>query len=150
MKTMTKTVPDAMPENVTNDATRTITDAMMQPGDCHDQGDLIFVRLRGLPKSAKPRAVRQLAEGSTQGSRHVCEIGDVFDCDAEEVGRELDGYAGETVGRRYVGPVIATVDGRALVTHPEHGDHDYRFDGCIAVVVQRNLTAEGREVAAQD
>jgi len=150
MKTMTKTVPDAMPENITNDDTRVITEAMMGVGDCYPQGDLYFVRLAKMPKSAKPRANRQLADGTTQGSRHVCEIGDVYDCDRSELSEEIKAANGAEVDQKYLGIVFSTKDGRASVTHPEHGDHDYRMDGCFAVVVQRNLTADQREVRAID
>lgn len=150
MKTMTKTVPDAMPENITNDDTRVITEAMMGVGDCYPQGDLYFVRLAKLPKSAKPREGRQLADGTTQGSRHVCEVGDVYQCDATEIAAAIKATNGAEVAPRYLGLVFATVDGHASVTHPEHGNHDYRMDGCFAVVVQRTLTADQREARAAD
>lgn len=137
-------------ENVTNDATRTITDAMMAVGDNYAQGDIYFVRIRNLPKSAKPRKSRQLAEGDTQGSRHICAIGDVYDCDPAEVVEAISAACGCDVGEQYVGPVVRTADGVALVEHPEHGDHRYDGDMVLACVFQRSLDAEEREQRVRD
>lgn len=53
-------------------------------GDAAHQGDLIFVGIDRLPTSATPRQNRQLADGQTRGSRHVCERGDVYEADATE------------------------------------------------------------------
>jgi len=131
-------------ENVTNDDAVTVTESMLGIGECHAQGDLMFVRLGGLPKGSKPRDNRQLAEGTTQGSRHICEVGEVYDCDAAMVAKLIN------VNARYVGPIIRTVDGRADVTHPEHGDHFYRGDMVLACVFQRSLDAEEQEQRVRD
>src|SRR5690349_19760899 len=124
MKTATRKASVAAPvlENVTNDETRTIADCMMAVGDAYAQGDLYFVRIPGLPKSAKPRANRQLAEGDTQGSRHVCTVGEVYDADPKEVAAMVRAASDQVVDPKYVGPVITTAGGRAYVEHPEHGD----------------------------
>jgi len=137
-------------ENITNDATRTVTDAMLGVGECQAQGDLYIVRLPGLPASARPRRDRQLADGNTQGSRHVCTVGDAYDADADELVRMIRTATRCGVGRQYVGPVIRTVEGKAYVEHPEHGDLDFRGDMVLAVVFQRALDAEEREARVAD
>jgi hypothetical protein len=156
MKTMkrkkAKAVGAPAVENVTNDDARTVTKAMLGVGDCHAQGDLYFVRIGTMPISAKPRGNRQLADGNTQGSRHVCAIGEVFDADAGEVqGIILAATKGRVnVGLPYVGPIVRTADGRALIEHPEHGDHDYRGDVVLACVFQRSVDQEEREARVAD
>jgi hypothetical protein len=152
MKT-TKKVPHApAPEAIINDAPRTFTDADFPIGSVAHQGDLILVRIEMLPKSARPRAARQLAEGSTQGSRHILHTGRAFDCNLAEVARAIATVcSGNTPKTSYIGPVFCcTQGGRADLLHPEHGNHHYRGDMTIAVVYQRNLDAEDREQRTRD
>lgn len=137
-------------ENVTNDAARVISDAMLGIGDTYPQGDIYFVRIAAMPRGAKPRHNRQLADGNTQGSRHVCEVGRVFDVDAKQVIASIKAANHVAIDARYIGPVIETDEGRALVTHPEHGDHDYQGDLVLACVFQRALDAEEREARVRD
>lgn len=50
----------------------------------------------------------------------------------------------------YIGPVVQTEDGVAVIEHPEHGDHRYEGDQVLAVVFQRALDAEEREQRVLD
>lgn len=146
-----KRVAVAKDAPIINDAPRTFTEAELEIGQVAHQGDLILVRIACLPKSAKPRKNRQLAEGNTQGSRHVLESGNVFDCSAGEAVTAIAAVCrGVNVGEQYVGPVFQSVDGVANLVHPEHGDHLYRGEMTIACVFQRNLDAEEREQRTQD
>lgn len=139
------------PESIINDAPRTLTEADFPIGSVAHQGDLILVRIKDVPKSAKERKNRQLAEGNTQGSRHVLQAGDVFDCKAAEVAKAIKAVCPRAdVQDRYIGPVFRTVEGVADLVHPEHGDHLYRGEMAVAVVFQRNLDAEQREQRTRD
>ncbi len=131
---------------MTNDETLVFLDAPPVTA----QGDLYFVALPRLPRSAKDRKSRQLAEGDTQGSRHMLTIGDVFDADAAEVAAMIEKSAGVKVDARYIGPVFRSADARAYVEHPEHGDHDYQCETVRATVYQRSLDAEEREQRVRD
>lgn len=116
------------------------------PGDVAAQGDLNLVCISALPKSAKTRSNRQMAEGATQGSRHIVEGGECFDADPAEVAGLIKEATGKDIDPRYIGPVFS---GPCTLTHPEHGNHDY--PACTnAVVYQRVLDAEEREQRAQD
>lgn len=148
-KTKQKATTKAVPEAIINDAPRTFTDFPI--GTVAHQGDVMFVRIASMPPG-KPRKNRQLAEGATQGSRHVLKGGLVFDCEPGEVARLINAVCRNVnVHARYIGPVFRTKDGEADVTHPEHGDHCYRGeDWVIATVFQRSLDAEEREARVQD
>lgn len=140
-------------ENVTNDAPRLIGEGgeAIDVGDCYPQGDLYFVRLHARPRTAKPRGNRQIAEGDTQGSRHVCTVGRVYDADAAEVQRMISAANGVQVGAEYIGPIVTTDDsGKAVVEHPEHGDHHYAGQIVLGTVFQRSLDAEEREARVAD
>lgn len=147
MTVSTKRKKRIAPEAIVNDAPRTFADFPV--GTVAHQGDLMFVRIATMP-AGKPRKNRQLAEGTTQGSRHVLKGGEAFDCDPGDVAK-LIGQAcrGVKVDARYIGPVFRTGEG-ATVEHPEHGDHVYCGDWAIATVFQRSLDAEEREARVQD
>ena len=116
-------------------------------GDVAHQGDVIFVHIGELPRSAKPRTDRQLADGNTQGSRHICDS-NVFDCLATDVIQAIKkATGGVVVNDRYLGPVFK---GPATVTHPEHGDHVFPGECVNAVVIQRALDMEEREIRVAD
>lgn len=152
MKTKTKKIVKrtTVQESIVNDAPRTFTEADFPVGTVAHQGDLIFVRLSGMPKGT-PRKVRQLAEGNTQGSRHILAVGDVFDCNPQDVSKMIGTVCkGVSIDARYIGPFFRTSDGIADVVHPEHGDHFYRGDMVIACVIQRSLDSEERERRVQD
>lgn len=150
--TITKSVSrsNAKPESIVNDAPRVFTEADWPVGSVAHQGDLILVRIASMPKGMA-RKNRQMAEGNTQGSRHVVSVGTPFDCDAPEVARLIKSACPKaSVGESYIGPVFGTVSGRAELTHPEHGDHIYQGDMIVACVYQRNLDAEEREQRVRD
>lgn len=119
-------------------------------GDIAHQGDLIFVCLSSpIPNRAKPRASRQLAEGDTQGSRHTLDGGECFDIPVGEVARLVNDATGGRVRptEQCCGPVFT---GPATVRHPQHQDQSFPADTVTAVVYQRNLDAEEREIRARD
>lgn len=107
------------------------------PGECIPQGDVYITLLGGVPNGCKPIPVRlQIADGSTQGSRHC-----------------LDSAAGVEMfvlpkPNRYDGPVMVLTEERTL-THPEH-KHMILAPGCYGVHYQRNLDAEEREARVRD
>lgn len=132
-------------ETLINNAPRKIVDFPV--GEVKAQGDLLFVSIAGLPATLKPRKNRQLADGTTQGSRHVAETGHVYDADPAEVAKLIKQATGKAVDARYIGPVIV---GPSNITHPEHGHHNYECGCTIATVFQRVLDAEEREQRAVD
>lgn len=132
-------------ESVKNDAAKDM--GTFAAGDVMPQGDLYFVGLKSMPVSVKARRDRQLAEGQTQGSRHVHEGGKLFDADAAEVAALIKQATGAIVDPKYVGPVFSG----GSVRHPEHGDHEnYPAEVPCAVVFQRNLNREEMEERVAD
>lgn len=123
-----------------------------EPGDVSHQGDLIIVGIHKLPASAKLRSNRQLAEGSTQGSRHVLERGDVYDCDPAQVVEAIHKANGVLVEVQYVGPVFISPEAPTAddLSHPEHGNQGFPAGAVCATVYQRNLDAEERASRVQD
>lgn len=141
MATAVKNQSAAAPgESIVNNQTRVIES--MEVGDRFAQGDLYFVCIAGTPAGAKPRKNRQLADGATMGSRHVADSGEVFDCSGADVARAVKAATGLAIDAKYMGPIVQTP---ALIDHPEHGPHDYRCKGTVAVVFQRSLDMEERE-----
>jgi hypothetical protein len=116
-------------------------------GDVVCQGDLLIVGIATLPYSAKPRSRRQLADGATQGSRHVLERGEVYDADPAEVAARIESATKRLVGVQYIGPVFVSPDAPTCddLTHPEHGNQGFPSGMICAVVFQRSLDAEERE-----
>lgn len=120
-----------------------------EAGDVAHQGDIIFVGLK-LPKNhklTKVRKNRQLAEGDSQGSRHVLEGGQIFDVDLTELVKLIKNQVGLDIQEKYIGPVFKTP---AEVTHPEHGNHVWEDKCFIAVVYQRSLDIEEIEQRVRD
>lgn len=148
--TKTTTRKRQQPERIVNDAPK--LHGTFEPGDVAHQGDLIIVCIAKLPKSARPRKNRQLAEGQTQGSRHVLERGEVYDADAKEVAKAIKKATGAEVGEQYIGPVFVspTDPTENDLTHPEHGNQGYAAKAVCAVVYQRSLDAEQREARVLD
>lgn len=138
------------PERIINDAPRLLE--VFEIGDVSHQGDLSIVRIASLPASAKPRANRQLAEGSTQGSRHILKRGDVFDASPDEVSGLIREATKCEVDPRYCGPVFISHASPTEndLTHPEHGNQGFAAGSVCAVVYQRNLDSEEREQRTQD
>lgn len=138
------------PERIVNDDPKLL--ATFSAGDVSHQGDLIVVGIAGLPKSARPRQNLQLADGNTQGSRHVFARGDVYDCQTEEVVKAILLATGCKVEAKFIGPVfVSPAEPTAHdLTHPEHGDQGFPAGQVCAVVYQRNLDAEQRAQRARD
>lgn len=126
--------------------------ATFEPGDVSHQGDLAIVCIARLPTSAKPRNNRQLAEGNTQGSRHVMESGEVFDANPAEVAELIYAATGCRIDARYVGPVFVSPTNPTArdLNHPEHGPQGFPAGAVCAVVFQRSLDADEREQRVRD
>jgi len=137
-------------EQIVNDAPRLLE--VFEVGDVSHQGDLIIVRIPKLPASAKPRANRQLAEGNTQGSRHMLARGEVFNADPREVVRLIRAANKCDVDPQYIGPVFVSPGDPSAsdLTHPEHGHQGFPAGSVCAVVFQRNLDSEEREARVAD
>lgn len=147
---LNKNASISVSESIINDETRTIDSTQLGIGECYAQGDLYFIRISKLPKEAEIRSNRQLAEGETQGSRHICTKGNVYTIPADVLIKQIKSDAKVDVGENYIGPVIQTVDGEAYIEHPEHGDHCYKGDITLVTVYQRSLDAEEREARVRD
>lgn len=161
MATMIEIRKQTIPETIVNDAPHTFTEATWPVGSWAAQGDLNLVRLAEMPtrcliwfrsrESAIHRKNRQLADGNTNGSRHVLVIGEAYDCDRKKVAKAIKKLCPlANVDAKYIGPVFRTVDGFAELTHPEHGDHLYEGEMIVAVVFQRSLDQERREQRVRD
>ena len=131
-------------ELIINDEPRRFEDFPI--GSVSHQGDVILVAVDGLPDSAKTRTNRQVADGNTQGSRHVLVGGEIFDCTASDVAARIFRATKKRVDERYIGPVFQGGN----LTHPEHGDQSFPDDCTIAVVYQRSLDSEMREQRVLD
>lgn len=113
----------------------------IEVGSSIRQGDLyltaIDVRLVG-----KPAGSRQLAPGTTQGSRHVVEgTCHVLSVDEDQAIAVLNRLIPASRGQRqFVGPLIVA-DGPVTIAHPEHG---WRIlpPGNYLVTYQRSYFAE--------
>jgi len=137
-------------EVIINDASK--LHATFEPGDVSHQGDLMIVAIKSLPSSAKPRENRQLADGDTQGARHIMTRGDVFDAEASEVAILIEKATGCQVGQQYVGPVFVSPADPTCddLSHPEHGSQGFPAGSICAVVYQRSLDQEQREARILD
>ncbi len=139
-------IPKSIPESIVNNAPK--LHATFEIGDCAHQGDLIIVRIASVPKSARPRLNHQLAEGTTQGSRHILTPkAKVYDVDRAEAAALILAATKCAVAEAYIGPVFVSPvkpTSRDL-DHPEHGPQGFPAGAVCAVVYQRNLDAEERE-----
>jgi hypothetical protein len=113
----------------------------MDAGDCLRQGDLYLVTLDA-PLAGKPYGSRQLAPGTTQGSRHVVEGDcDVLAVDEDEATRLLNRLVPATKGhRQFVGPMVVA-RGEVTIAHPEHGDRTLDA-GTYLVTYQRSYARD--------
>lgn len=145
-----KPVKTAIPENIINDAPK--LHSTFEVGDVAHQGDVMFVAIAELPKSAKVRVNRQLADGNTQGSRHVLERGDVYDCVVAETAKAIKDATGCTVTEDCIGPVIVSPAAPTEndVSHPEHGNQGFPAGTICAIVYQRNQDALERAQRTRD
>lgn len=154
MKTVTKKLAEPQ-ERIANDDSK--LHEVFGIGEVSHQGDLIIVCIETLPKSSRPRTNRQLADGDTQGSRHVMTRGDVFDADPEAVASLILKATTKAgcpchVDPKYIGPVfVSPADPTSDdLDHPEHGNQGFPAGTVCAIVYQRNLDAEEREVRTRD
>jgi len=125
-----------------------LTARQLPVGKAAHQGDLVLVRIAGVPVGSTVRDNLQLAEGSDQGSRHVLAHGRAFN--APGAAAAIEAATGVKVEPAYVGPVVEAVDGELVITHPEHADHEYYGPIVLAVVFQRVLDAEERAQRVRD
>lgn len=139
-------------EEICNVAPRLFTEADFPIGSVAHQGDYTMIRIAALPKSAKPRASRQLGEGSSIGQRHVFTRGEIFDCDADELSDLIFDATKCRVEAKYMGPVLLAPSDPTEhdLDHPEHAHQGYPAGSIIGCVVQRNQDAEDQAVRAQD
>lgn len=117
------------------DAAATETIGSPSLGDVVRQGDLYLVCIDKLP-SGKKIEDRQLAEGNTQGSRHVVQ-GDVSIVTPDSAHPGID--------RVLCGPAFHCNEA-AEVTHPEHGNKVLPKDTTWRVTFQRAHAEEMRRV----
>ena len=117
------------------DAAKTETIGSPSIGDVVRQGDLYLVNIESLP-AGKKLEDRQLAEGNTQGSRHVVQ-GDVSLVSPEAAHPGID--------RVLCGPAFHCNEA-AEVTHPEHGNKILPKDTTWRVTFQRAHAEEMRRV----
>lgn len=114
-------------------------------GDVVRQGDLYLVCLTEAVQG-KSLSERQLAPGTTQGSRHVAE-GDcrVLDADKSALSSAIRCLCGAAVPVELIGPVVEC-RGKTTITHPEHGNRTLPAESSWAVVYQRQFAEEIRRV----
>ena len=151
-----KTIDNSPAERIVNDDPK--LHAIFDVPSVSHQGDIIIVALPALPKTRKLRTNRQLAEGDTQGSRHILKRGKLFDADKNEVVKLIaDNYKHKDgkpiiVNTKYVGPVFVSPKSpnENDISHPEHGDQGFPAGTICAVVYQRSLDAELREQRVAD
>lgn len=106
------------------------------PGDVVRQGDLYIVALAE-PEHGAETNERQLAPGTTQGSRHVASGDCVIRAERSE---QLTALYPD-VPSELIGPSIEC-RGDTTVTHPEHGDKVLPAGSNWAVVYQRAYADE--------
>lgn len=137
-------------ERIANDAPKLIE--TFGVGDVSHQGDIMIVGIASLPKSARQRSNRQLADGDTQGSRHILVNGDVYDAAPHEVACLVMKATGCDVAVEYIGPIFVSPAAPTEndLTHPEHGNQGFPAGTICAVVFQRNLDSEEREARTRD
>lgn len=132
-------------EKIKNDEQQVVGTVSL--GDVVRQGDLYLVAIGkadGIPRELI--ADRQLAPGTSQGSRHILE-GEVFLFRAKSPQQVADLVnrlvKGATVQAELIGPMFFTGEGCEL-THPEHGNFLLPAGETFAVVYQRALAQEIR------
>jgi hypothetical protein len=102
--------------------------ARIEIGQAIRQGDVYVRCLASLPaERGKETSVRQLAPGTTQGSRHCVE----GECKIHGAPEDAD---------RLTGPIIEAL-GQVVITHPEHA-HFALPAGFYQVTYQRDFAQE--------
>jgi hypothetical protein len=118
----------------------------MEPGDTLRQGDIYIVAI-DVSIDGKPHGSRQLAPGTTQGSRHIVEGDcDVIDINVDEGINILARLIPATRGvAHFFGPAIIARS-QVTITHPEHGDRSISA-GNYLTIIQRTWADEVRRTA---
>jgi hypothetical protein len=113
----------------------------MGTADVFRQGDLYVIAIDA-PLAGKPYGSRQLAPGTTQGSRHVIHGDyDVLAVDEDEATKVLNRLIPATKGQRqFIGPMIVA-RGEVTIGHPEHGDRTLPA-GTYLVTYQRSYARD--------
>ena len=115
--------------------------ATASPGDVVRQGDLYLVCLADAPKEGKIIQDRQLAPGTTQGSRHVVE----GDCVIRTKNTNAIQQLHPSTPKELIGPSIECISD-CPVTHPQHGDKILPGGTSWGVVYQRAFADEIRRI----
>lgn len=133
-------------EKIKNDEVARV--GTMSVGDVVRQGDVYIVCIGKLPRSLKKSANRQLAPGTTQGSRHVlvgnCEVYESTD-KGEVVELIRSAVNSDDIHAELIGPVFKSLS-ELEVDHPEHGNRVLPADEVYAVYYQRQFAEEIRRV----
>lgn len=110
------------------------------------QGDLYLVCLPKLVSGEETKD-RQLAPGTTQGSRHIAAGNCVITIprDPSDIASSINYYLKSDVASELIGPVIEC-KGDVEITHPEHGNKILPKGTTWAVVYQRAYAEEVRRV----
>lgn len=151
-------VVDPTQHRVINNESRLIE--VWSAGEGVAQGDVYVLCLgygrEALPAGVKPRMNRQVAEGNTQGSRHILQHGELFDVEDKAAMRELilkltnkrvNVDLLECIGPVFLSPEKPTKDD---LVHPEHGNYGFPANSCNICIFQRNLDAEEQAARARD
>jgi hypothetical protein len=142
--TATKALSEVRSECICNDQPQSVGTVSL--GDVIRQGDVMLVAIGSLP-NGKPTSNRQLAPGTSQGSRHIlegeCEL---FTAAPEAVAAAIARANGASVPVALLGPVFRTGE-KCELTHPEHGNFLLPAGECFATVYQRDFAEEVRRVA---
>jgi hypothetical protein len=125
-------------ERIRNDEVATV--GTVSAGDVVRQGDLYLVALAKLPERRQPTTNRQLAPGTSQGSRHVlhglCEVFIVEPDDVLPLIAAALQPAAVDLHAELVGPVFRNLE-EVTITHPEHGDRVLPAGEVFATIYQR-------------
>lgn len=128
------------------DAAKTERIETASAGDVVRQGDIYLVCLEA-PQGGDVAKSRQLAPGSTQGSRHVA-VGEcrVVNANRASVASTINRLVkGANVPEQLIGPVIEC-EGDTTITHPEHGHRILPAGSVWGCVYQRAHAEEVRRV----
>lgn len=144
----------AVAEEIRNDETATV--GTVSRGDVVRQGDLYVVCITGYTQQLVLKATkrRQLAPGTSQGSRHVlkgtCRIFTVQSPRSLALAAIADALAPRKVDlhEELLGPLFETV-GEVELDHPEHGNRLLPAGETFAVIYQRAFAQEEARVRRQ-
>lgn len=141
MKTIQEVVEQVHQEAASKNVHEVREVKAMKPGQFVRQGDIYLVCVPSTHPKGDARKDRQLAPGSSKGSRHVAEEGmELFQgCKAPAgyLERINGGRNAERVESLLVGPRIKTKK-RSVISHPEHAHVSLPGDCDVQVMFQLN------------